>query len=125
MSVGCNVQFLEESTIWSRVVRLAGSGTGALLATLLTFGFTSQQLERLLSIDIRTFTRGTTQFTCSHCSISHRPLSPSKFCLAGTIKSLRPLAHVSQITHYFLSYCIVIGEQKSSHRRRLSIIITI
>ena len=39
-------------------MRLAGSGTGALMATLLTLGYNSQQLEQLLNIDIRKFTRG-------------------------------------------------------------------
>jgi len=59
--VGCDAhtQFLEEAAIWSRVVRLAGSGTGALVATLLTLGYTAQQLEQLLNFDIRKFTRGT------------------------------------------------------------------
>jgi len=52
-------QFLEEAAIWSRVVRLAGSGSGALLATLLTLGYSSQQLEQLCSFDMRKLTRGT------------------------------------------------------------------
>jgi len=57
--VGCNAQFLEEAATWSRVVRLAGSGTGAMVATLLTLGYNSHQLEQLLNFDIRKFTRGT------------------------------------------------------------------
>ena len=39
-------------------MRLAGSGTGALVATLLALGYNSQQLEQLLNFDIRKFTRG-------------------------------------------------------------------
>jgi len=53
------MQFLEESAIWSRVLRLAGSGTGAIVATLLSVGYNSQQLEQLLNFDVRKLTRGT------------------------------------------------------------------
>jgi len=65
------MQFLEESSIWSRVVRLAGSGTGALIATLLTLGYTSQQLEQLLSFNIRKLTRG-----MELCLNLDKPLQP-------------------------------------------------
>jgi len=56
--MACNVQCLEDAAIWGRVVRLAGSGTGALVATLLAIGYNSQQLEQLLNFDIRKLTRG-------------------------------------------------------------------
>jgi len=48
------------------VVRLAGSGTGALLATLLSVGYSSVQLENMLDLDIRTMTEGILDTTGTH-----------------------------------------------------------
>jgi len=65
------VQFLEEAAIWSRVVRLAGSGTGAFVATLLALGYTSQQLEQLVNFDIRKLARGSYFIDLSSYTAKH------------------------------------------------------
>lgn len=60
------VRCLEEAGIWSRIVRLAGSGTGALLATLLCIGYNSLQLDGMLDFNIRTLTQDR---SCAGCCL--------------------------------------------------------
>lgn len=48
------VRFLEDVGIWSRIQRLAGAGTGAIIASLLCIGFNSHQLQNVLDTDLRT-----------------------------------------------------------------------
>ena len=43
---------LEEAGIWRQVQRLAGSGTGAIIATLLAVGYNSRGVEKMLIHEI-------------------------------------------------------------------------
>jgi arachidonate 5-lipoxygenase len=51
------VRFLEEVGIWRSVVRLGGTGEGALLAALLSIGYNSQQLDNFFRDDLRKLTQ--------------------------------------------------------------------
>lgn len=77
------VRFLEDVGIWSRVQRLAGSGSGAVIAALLCIGFNSHQLQNILETDLRTLAEDhVCGKLCLGCKMSSTfGWSPNKKCL--------------------------------------------
>jgi len=72
-------------------VRLAGSGIGAVVAALLTLGYTSHQLEQLLSFNIRNLMRGTYTFHFISCHFIKTVVISYTNCARGDTICLRPL----------------------------------
>jgi len=61
------VRVLEECGVWRIIIRLAGSGSGALLATLLSVGYSSSQLEKFFQTDLRALSL---DHGCGTCCLS-------------------------------------------------------
>jgi arachidonate 5-lipoxygenase len=62
-----SVKCLEEAGVWSQVHRLAGSGTGALVAALFALNYNSQQVEKLINFDLRVSTQDHCCGSCCFC----------------------------------------------------------
>ena len=55
---------LEEAGIMRKVKRVAGSSVGAITATLVAVGFTSQDLKEFMDQDLRKVLVGASKVTC-------------------------------------------------------------
>lgn len=60
------VRFLEDVGIWSRIQRLSGSGSGAIVASLLCIGYNSHQLQNTLQSHLKALNQ---DHICGNCCL--------------------------------------------------------
>ncbi|ESO07609.1 hypothetical protein HELRODRAFT_190994 [Helobdella robusta] len=75
------VKVLEESGVWKQIERLAGSGTGAVVAAFLAVGYNSQQLKKMFQQDLQQLNS-----KCCSCCI---PLSTNNSVLKLLSKKIK------------------------------------